>query len=352
MAEWTFYSNKKTQKNISDYGVRVARPGYDAGFCAQNQLLFNSNWPILQICSVMKVSSMPIVWGYEVLETETKYNSQTYELISYKETTYQVSSIPSGYTSTYSESWSSSSVDSLELVRANKKYIEVLIDGTRTYYYYPDQTTTSGGITTIKTKQCTYYSRKRKSHKLGYTPFFLRSEDVSSTSGYVVLFSVDITTDVDYPYTEEPLAMLTPTVDYGIKSSSIFPKVDGLCSNMFSKLVQAVKTEKTIDNTSAGADIEAVWSPVKRKSDAKRGCLLPFEFYAFCSDGTDGAGIDGGNYYHRSYTRYLPSGYGDTAEDAWAATSGSEQTTTIYKNSLVVLRSPMVSPEYEERTVS
>lgn len=31
--------NKKNLKKRADYGVRVARPGYDANTCAQNQLL-------------------------------------------------------------------------------------------------------------------------------------------------------------------------------------------------------------------------------------------------------------------------------------------------------------------------
>lgn len=347
-----FTPNKKTQKNVSDYGVRVARPGYDAGFCAQNQLLFNSNWPILQICEVMKVADMPLVSAYEVEEVETKINTTTGDIISVKRLTYDATSVPSGSTGNATnyftiDDWGGE----LKTVRANKKYIEVLVAGNVTVYRYPVNSSTSGNVRTESTKYCRYYARRRKSHRLGYTPFFMRSEDVSSTSGYVVLFSVDIAEDVDYPYTEEPLAMLHPTEDYGIKSSSIFPKVDGLCSNMFSKLVQAVKTQKTAVSN-GGGDVRAIWSPVKNAGEATTKELYPYEFYSFIGNTTSGAGIDGGCYYTRDIPYYLTRYSGANIANCWAATVTSTQSVVPQLNSLVVLRSPMVSPEYEERTVS
>ena len=65
-----FAPNEKNLKNRSDYGVRVARPGYDANNCAQNQLLFNSGWPILQIAEIVDMSSM-------VTETVKEYERIT-----------------------------------------------------------------------------------------------------------------------------------------------------------------------------------------------------------------------------------------------------------------------------------
>ena len=144
--------------------------------------------------------------------------------------------------------------------------------------------------------------------------------------------------------------MLSPTVDYGIKSSSIFHRVDGLCSNMFSKLVQAIKTEKTIADAS-NVDKGAVWSPVKAESDAKDNCLLPYEFYGFLGNTWTDASIDGGCYYERWPANYILKAGGTTASKFWAVAM-SAQSITKTKNSLVVVRSPMVSPEYEERTVS
>jgi hypothetical protein len=62
-------------------------------------------------------------------------------------------------------------------------------------------------------------------------------------------------------------------------------------------------------------------------------------------------GIDGGCYYHRGYPYYLARGNGQRLEDAWAVAVDIFQSIIVNKNSLVVVRSPMVSPEYEERTV-
>ena len=42
---------------------------------------------------------------------------------------------------------------------------------------------------------------------------------------------------------------------------------------------------------------------------------------------------------------------GDSLGNAWAVTVTTTQTAVETKNSLVVLRSPMVSPEYEERVL-
>ena len=340
----------------SDYGVRVARPGYDAGFCAQNQLLFNSNWPILQICGLMKVADMPTVNGYEMRETTTIYNTSTVPntVISSQMVVSEVSSVPSGYARSSTYYWTPDYVGGeYATLRVNKKYVEKMIAGNRTAYGWDPEITTSGNTRKVVEKSCEYFPRKRKSHRLGFTPFFMDSSDISSTAGYVVLFSVDIANDVDYPYTEEALAMLSPTVDYGIKSSSIFPRVDGLCSNMFSKLVQAIKTEKTIADAS-NVDKGAVWSPVKAEGSAKDNCLLPFEFYGFLGDTWTDAGIDGGCHYRRQPVYYVPkTGQGGaTSMSKYWAVSNSAMAALNTKNSLVVLRSPMVSPEYEERTVS
>ena len=348
--------NKKSIRKPSDYGVRVARPGYDAGFCAQNQLLFNSNWPILQICGLMKVSDMPTVNGYEMMETTTIYNTSTTPntVISSQTVVYEVSSVPSGYARSSTYYWTADYIGGeYATLRANKKYIEKMIAGNRTTYGWNPSETTSGNRKTVVEKSCEYFPRKRKSHRLGFTPFFMDSSDISSTAGYVVLFSVDIANDVDYPYTEEALAMLSPTVDYGIKSSSIFPRVDGLCSNMFSKLVQAIKTEKTVADAS-NVDKGAVWSPVKAEGSAKDNCLLPYEFYGFLGNTWTDAGIDGGCYYRRQPVYYVPKTGEESATSMskyWAV-SNSAMAVLTTKNSLVVVRSPMVSPEYEERTVS
>lgn len=341
--------NKKTLKERADYGVRVARPGYDAYNCAQNQLLFNSNWPILQITKVVDFANMEendSVGIYEVMSKVIDKN--TGQLVSTSSSTSELEEPPTGYTSTSSYSYnpSDSGEDYRELC-VNKKYIRKYVAGTITSYNYPEEIVETPDRITYTTKYYRVYPIAKKSHRMGFTPFFITSDQVSDISGYMLLFSVDIATDVDYPYTEEPLALLNPKCDYGIKSKSIFgSKVPGLSSGMFSKLVQAVKTEKTI--TATNGDKRAIWSPVKSAAEAKGGELLPYEFYSFIGNAYDDAGIDGGAYYRRDYPFYMSRNNGSTMSDAWAVTTTSFQDWVRVKNSLVVLRSPLVSPEYEE----
>jgi hypothetical protein len=62
--------NTPRLRKRADYGVRVARPGYDANECAQNQLVFNSNWPIIQIAEVIDLN--------KDVETRYVWLNQTY----------------------------------------------------------------------------------------------------------------------------------------------------------------------------------------------------------------------------------------------------------------------------------
>ena len=345
--------NKTNLKNRSDYGVRVARPGYDANNCAQNQLLFNSGWPILQITEVIKLDDLVEDSFYNVRiviswrDTQDPYSPGHYGTLS--DTTTEEGEPPAGYTRT--ETYTEPEPSILDGLMVNKKYVRRFLGGQVTSYIYPLDTWTEGNIEYTKRTTCVKRRAGKKQHRLGYTPFFAASGNISNTDGYIVLFSVDIAEDVDYPYTEKPLAILGGTRDYGIKSSSIFgSKVPGLCTDMFSKLVQAVKTEKTSET--GGGDARAVWSPVKTASEAEDGCLLPYEFYSFLGQSASNTGIDGGCYYRREVPFYVNKSEGATLDDAWAVSVTSYQLPITNKNSLVVLRSPMVSPEYEERTLS
>lgn len=342
--------NRKNLRERADYGVRVARPGYDANNCAQNQLLFNSGWPILQIAEIIDENKMveENVYIYKVT-TEVVDLSTGTPISTTVETSYP-DAPPAGWQSTYTYEFDYSMIGGeYRAVEVNRKYVRKPLATTRTAYRYADEQSTSGNILTAISKSCEQAPYIKKAHRLGYTPFFMTSDGLSDKSGYIILFSLDISKDVDYPYTERPLALLSPTTDYGIKSASKFGKrVPGLCSDMFSKLVQAVKTEET---ATGSGDKRSTWSPVKSASEAEDGGLLPFEFYSFISDSTTGMGIDGGAYYKRDYPYYLVRSSGDSLGNAWAVTVTTTQTAVETKNSLVVLRSPMVSPEYEERVL-
>lgn len=340
-----FKPNKKNLRERSNYGVRVARPGYDAMNCGQNQLLFNSGWPILQITKVVDMRDGDPGYIYTLEKSITKINNVTgdYEI---KTTSDVVSEPPEGWTSSYDRE---TEVDSFRSVYVNRIHIIKDVEGTETTYSYPVDYRTEGDYAIITDTICVKSPIVKKAHRLYYTPFFLESEAVSNIEGYVILFSVDIADDVDYPYTEKPLDIIGSLGNYGINSTSIFgANVPGLCSNMFSKLVQAVKTQKTIISDTDST--RAIWSPVADENEAKEGCLLPYEFYSFVSN-FSGTPEDGGDYYNREKPFYIQktgsSGFVSMSE-AWAVATGIE---IRGKNSLVVLRSPMVSPEYEEVVV-
>lgn len=344
--------NKKNLKNRADYGVRVARPGYDANTCAQNQLLFNSNWPILQIANVLKMDNFITESVYEYKIITTVMDKTTWKQVSSSEVISYPTEPPAGYkdTNTYDFDPYENNTG-YRLISVNKKYVRKPLAGKRTSYIYPHESQTNGNLITTVSRTCILSTYAKKQHRMGLTPFFMMSDDISSVPGYIVLFSIDIATDVDYPYTEKPLGMLKMNRDYGIKSSSKFGRnVPGLSTNMFSKLVQAVKTEKT--SLVGNGDKRAIWSPVKSPNEAKNGALLPFEFYSFIGNSSTNSEIDGGTYYSRDYPFYMSGNNGSALKDAWAVSSTSFQTEVTTKNSLVVLRSPMVSPEYEEMVIS
>lgn len=325
MATFDFSTtNKPNYKNKGDYGVRVARPGYDAINCAENQLVFNSNWPILQITAVVDLN--------KPVDSEVIWHSWT-------NGTWQTNT-PSNIAKT----GDGTPIEEVFMGR-NFVYKELALE-----IYVDDNTSEVWNKITYK----------RFRHGLGFQPLFFMSENISNITGYVVLTSVDLTVDVDYPYTEEPTQFYGSMEDYGLKSESDFGEnVPGLCSNMFSKLVQCVKTEETARQWLGSTPI-LTWSPLTTLANGYQNCLEPYECYAYNGFGDpfgNGADqvMDDGPYY----TRYgIPVRTEPADDSAFVAFGDAVAYTTLgqggYDNtkaSMVVLRSPMVSPEYEEITI-
>ena len=130
--------NKENLRNRSDYGVRVARPGYDANNCAQNQLLFNSGWPILQIAAIVKLENMQEEMQCEYTQTTTVINTDNWQVISSEVIKTYPSEPPSGYESSRSYEYDPYEFESeFRLVQVNKKYVRLPVAGTRTAYNYP-----------------------------------------------------------------------------------------------------------------------------------------------------------------------------------------------------------------------
>lgn len=334
--------NTSRYKNRSDYGVRVARPGYDAYNCAQNQLVFNSGWPIIQITNVIDLNKI----------VETRYvwiknrNTSNMEWSTTE---------PTGMTYTYGYEQNSVSV--------GRQYVWV---HTRVDNGYDAENT-----------YWVRFTYKKLYHGMGYPVMFYRSEDISNMPGYIVLTSVDLTTDVDYPYTEGATRFFGSLKDYGINSVSKFGnKIPGLRADMFSKLVQAVKTEETSNWRwkDSGGNIQPVaggliWSPLSSLEDYNK-CLEPYEAIAYNGyenpfgepdfigmDKTAGFGDDAPYYKDdQSPVRAVsPGGVGASTGslfgDGVAFTNIGQAVFPCKYASMVIVRSPMVSPEYEEIVV-
>lgn len=310
--------NTEKLKERGDYGVRVARPGFDAMNCADNQLIFNSGWPILQLCAVIDFDKATDTYTRYLLPDGT-----------------WVDSLPSGYDDAGPD-------DSANIgeVGINKNYCRKLVS--------------SEMYMNRNTWEMAYGKTYKKiSHRLGFAPFFIQSELVSGVSGKVLLFSVDIETDVDYPYTDEALPLITAPNDYGMKSSSIFgPRVPGLSTGQFSKLVQAVKTQETAVYTYEETNTKVpFWSPLDSVPTQiiSKAPILPFEAFGFVILGdlvNDGVVYDekDGGYY----TFLPPTAMADSGSELAYAYSLAGHSPAYKKSSLVILRSPLVSPEYEE----
>lgn len=339
--------NTPRLRKRADYGVRVARPGYDANECAQNQLVFNSNWPIIQIAEVIDLNK----------DVETRYVWLNQE---YSDT---------GVTREWSETEPAG-------ITYSGGYERVGFSVGKNYIWYQTYSQTGTDSNNKIWQKITY---KRIYHGLGYPPMFYRSEDISNISDYLIITSVDLSVDIDYPYTEGATMFLGSLSDYGIAGSSKFGKrVPGLRSDMFSKLIQAVKTEKTSnapvrygpnpEDISPEAGI-LYWSPLKKLEDYE-GCLEPYEavgYYGFnnpfgeadviTQDGDELAGFGTDGPYYRddqAIIRAVPySGTpsGSVFGDGVAFTNMGQSTYGSKHASMVIIRSPMVSPEYEEIVV-
>lgn len=317
--------NSKRLKERSDYGIRVARHGFDANSCADNQLLFNSNWPILQICKIVKFTDM-----------------DKQHTIYVKQTTGEVADNVPG--------WSTSGAVPIPKPFWYRLYRDYPVSNQYVIKVISETAGLAGGVAWNK---CVY---KKKVHNLGFPPLVLAGKDLGFDDNTAVLFSVDLSTDIDYPYTEKPSPMIKLNSDYGIESTSIFgSKVKGLSTGMFSKLVQAVKTEQTSASNTSGVS----WTPLTKDSSVQdiSGCLEPYECYRFDGFNNPFCESKGKEFFDKSGVYYkldifaamdYYSGGVFYPEYCYTNVIQSSPYFTCDKQALVILRSPMVSPEYEE----
>lgn len=288
-----------------DYGVRVARKGFDAATGADSDLLFNSNWPIIQIVKLISEENKRIY----IDETEN---------------------VPASYIFQYSSDESGCAVD-------------------EAYLYLP--ATTDFYIDPETFVQHAYKKQYRIYHGMGYVPFFFRSDVVSNVSGYYLITNINIRKDVDYPYTSKPSSYDGMSKDYGIKSKSMtrkqLPRYGvrgcGLNTNIQSKMVMAVKTEKSMSKESTGQTLNrvlAAWGLPKDENTQKTMSLYDFECYGFYADSDTRMKF--------TETPVLVNPPNDMKGGRYQCSVDLPDTPANYKMSLVIIRTPMVAPDYEE----
>lgn len=342
---YNYPQNKSNRVKQGDYGVRVARYGYDANICRDGELMFNSNWPILQIVKMIDANKEPYYFGST--EEPVVTSSKPYRLVDIRTT---------------------------NVFGVDKSKIYTKADVCE--YQYTD----NRGVIHL------FYRLKLYgfTHNLGYTPMFFRETDFNwgnaALGNRMVLTGVDITNDVDYPYTSSP--MIRSSVyrsDYGIRSKADyagkFPKTGsnvgvGFDTSIMGKQIMAVKTEKSKDNSSP----VCVYYPPKDNDKKYIMSGDKFEYYAYVSNMAIVSGVKWlmsefmvvdnepkpidvgfGNIYFEWNTISLPyevsAGGGSVKSIEGMMVAPPELAnlpTEFKKQSLVVVRMPMVSPDVKD----
>ena len=303
-----------------DYGVRVARNGFDAETAGDSNLLFNSGWRIIQIVKVISEENKKVVID-------------------------ETTSIPSSYVF--------QRVDKMGVGNWNCAVDEKWFYLPLEIYMYSDPNTS---------RWYSYRKQYKIYHGLGYCPLFFKSEFCADVPGYYLLTNIDIRQDADYPYTSKPSYYDGNTKNYGVKSKSYtrnkIPQPGetrgcGINTSIQSKLVMAVKTEKTKhpDYEYEGQTYQVPcpsWC-VPQDSNAQTTTIKDYEAFGFFAYNQSGSVYDTDGQPLMEY----PVGW------SWSGSSGERYTLvdqwgaaiTDGRKSLVILRSPMVAPDIEEITI-
>lgn len=300
--------NKENLVGRKDYGVKVARPYYDVRNCADNQLLFNSGWPILQVIGVFPVKLLRTVTPSPI---QSYYQFYKDEVVSYTHCATSPTKVETG---------------------AIRHWYVWEYGGPKPSYYYSDD----------------IYGYE---HNLGYPPLAFPTNNLFNLSNHVMITNIDISKDVDYPYTDAPLEYFGGDLDYGFKTRAYWehdmPRGNsiegyGINSRLSSKMVQAIKTEETIDTTGGNKYIN--WEPPRDTSGNLVNGLDAYEYFSFGMDVNDTMGL-----YSPITTSYYP--LNSQSNQAEYVSTSPIETLVIdkyKKQSMVIIRSPMVAPTIRE----
>lgn len=282
---------ERTLRARSDYGLKIAKRGYDVLFASDNQLLYNSSFPVLQIIMYITADTQ-----WEIVETG-----------SYQEW--------NEFSGTLNTRW-----------RHNMRKIHGL--------GYAPMVVPFGGTTFSSGTALTWNTKYLYSERT----FFTEAEYNTYISGGAVapsaiVFGVDIETDVEYPYVDDGLEIeWGQQYDYGVKHlltddiNTIDPNDLGLNANVQSIMVVAVKVA-----TNANKDV-AVYYP----DGISASQLAPF---SFIKDSTTSRWRAGG------VSAQAVSGFRPAMPSLGVDYYRLDGQLFAEKCSLVVVRSPMIAPD-------
>ena len=303
-------ANKSTLIARRDYGMKIAMPGFDLHIATDNQLLFNSSFPIFQIkilaalgVITANASGLPTTaelnapnYGGEFLGVFTQGYGQTYVYRWYHGLGYPPFFIPVGANGVlFGTQWS-----------VDEQYL----------YYTAFIPPTIG------------WSGQR-----------------NGVVDMLLLCPIDLSKDIEYPYTAKPLDMdYGKSVDYGFKSAEYGEITEhnldnlGVDPTLQSQMVLAVKTMATKE---AGATaIEYIIPSGMSLNDVM--------VYGFVKQTNTYDTLTITSWKHvYQYGQTPPSIMFDTANNmARLVLSGSETDAAM-----IMTRMPMVAPSYVEVTL-
>lgn len=282
----------RTLRDRSDYGLKIAKRGYDVQFASDNQLLYNSSFPVLQIVEYLTDDTT-----WEIVESGSytywnDFNGTTSTRWTHKMRRIHGLGHPPMVVPLIAEAWVTNNSD----ITWNSKYV----------YYEKDFFT-----------------------QVDYDAYVA----AGAPTGNFVIFNVDIETDVEYPYVDDGIdTEWGQQYDYGIKHiltddpNTKDPADLGLNANIQSLLVVAVKVA-----TSDTKDLN-IYIPAGIDSDK----LAPFCFIKSSSDGRWRTG---------GVSAQAVSGYRPAMPASGINYFTLDGQLVGDKCTLVVVRSPMISSD-------
>ena len=204
---------KRTLRSTKDYGIKIAKKGYDARTASSNQLLYNSSFPMLQIVDVVDDNTM-----WEIVASG-KY-----------------------------QNWYSSTGTTSDVWRHVIKFRHGL--GFPPMVVKLDVENTEVFDDTLKWDSQYIYIDKTFYTEEDYNNYKNSPKKV----GKMVIFAVDISVDVEYPYFDSAIdTEWGESYDYGCKhllttdTATKDPNKLGLNANVQSQLAIAVKVASNDD---------------------------------------------------------------------------------------------------------